>query len=189
MMFNITVAELQSAIDHLPDPASVAGQTYSIFLKNPDRTLLFSKVMLLSDVRDQPKRTEWVLTAQPKDSKSYGHRLPIIEDCLRALANCRLAEAQTTVLSPHHMRMSLEQLSDYTKHNLSRSLAALLVDDAEITQGVTWADEMGGVPGRHLDLQFTARTVVMTPDAYHSLCQAMRHLQTEAIEYKYSVKP
>ncbi len=117
------------------------------------------------------------------------HRLPMIEECLRALANCKTAEARTTVISPHHMRMSVEQLSDYTKRDLSRSLAALLVDDAEITEGVVWADEMGGVPGRELDMQFTARTVVMKASTYSALCAALRHLQQEALDDKYSVKP
>ena len=116
-------------------------------------------------------------------------RLALIEDCLQALAYCRTAEAETTVIAPHHVRMSVEQLSDYTKHGLSRRLAALLIEDAEITEGVVWADERGDVPGRELDMVFTARTVVMKASTYHNLCQALCHLQTEAMEEKYSVKP
>lgn len=117
-----------------------------------------------------------------------GHRLPIIEMCLKALADCQTAEARTTVISPHFQRMNPEQLSDYTKHDLARSLAALLVEDIKITEGVMWSDEPGR-EGQELDMYFTARTVVMTPSTYNTLCQALRRLQADALDERYSVIP
>ncbi len=119
-----------------------------------------------------------------------GHRLrlPIIEDCLRALADCKTAEAHTTVIAPHLYRMSAEQLSQHTKRDLARRLAVLFVEDIDITEGIVWADEPGR-GGRETDMEFTARTVVMKASTYHNLCQALRYLQTEAMEEKYSVKP
>ncbi len=120
--------------------------------------------------------------------KSNGvHRLTIIEECLVALANCREAGASTTLIAPHMMYMTRDEVVNLTKRDLARRLAALLVDDAEITQSVVWANE----PGRsshEIDTEFTARTVVMKASTYHQLCQALRRLQAEAVGDKLAIK-
>lgn len=108
-----------------------------------------------------------------------GHRLPIIEECIRALANCREAGVATTIISPHMMQMTREQVSVYTKRDLGRRMAALLVDDAEITESIVWSNQAGRPP-QDTDTEFVARTVVMKASTYHALCQALRHLQREA---------
>ena len=115
-----------------------------------------------------------------------GHRLPIIEDCIKALADCHKACALITVNSPHMMRMTSEQVSDYTGHRLARHLAVLLVEDAEITEGIVWSNEPSQFHSE-MDTEFRAETVVMKASTYHDLCQALRHLQQEALEDKYRI--
>ncbi len=117
-----------------------------------------------------------------------GRHLPIIEECLRALANCREAGASTTLISPHMMHMTREEVSLYAKRDLAHCLARLLVDDAEITEAIVWADRPGVEPNE-TDTEFVARTVVMKTSTYHALCQALRHLQTEAIANKFKTNP
>ncbi len=116
-----------------------------------------------------------------------GHRLALIEECLRALANCREAWATMTLISPHLMRMTHEEVSVHTKRDLARCLAVLLAEDAEITEGVVWSNEPGRPP-HETDTEFTARTVVMKASTYHQLCQALRRLQSEAREDKFQIK-
>ena len=115
------------------------------------------------------------------------HRLSIIEECLVALANCREAGASMTLIAPHMMHMTRDEVKALTKRDLARRLAVLLVDDSEITQGIVWADQPGRPP-HEIDTEFTMRTVVMKASTYHQLCQALRHLQAEAVEDKLQVK-
>ena len=117
-----------------------------------------------------------------------GRCLPMIEDCIRALADCRQAAASTTMLSPHMMRMTREEVSAHTKHDLARRLAVLLVDDAEITEGITWSTHPGANPNE-TDCEFEARTVVMKASTYLNLCQALRQLKAEAVEDRFRVMP
>ncbi len=117
-----------------------------------------------------------------------GHRLPIIEECLKALANCREAGSATTLTAFHMMHRTREEVFAHTKHDLARRLAVLLVDDAEITEGIVWTDQ----PGRKFydtATEFSARTVVMKASTYHALCQALNHLLAEALEDRYQVTP
>ena len=116
------------------------------------------------------------------------HRLPIIEECLRALADCKVAEAETTLISPPMERMTRDELQVCTKHELARRLAVLLIDDAEITEGVVWANDPGSPPNE-TDTRFKARTVVMKASTYHTLCQALRNLRTEALEDNFAITP
>ncbi len=116
------------------------------------------------------------------------HRLAVIEECIVALANCREAGASTTLVAPHMMHMTPDEVVYHTRHDLARRLAVLLVDDAEITQGIVWAEHPGRNP-HEIDTEFTARTVVMKASTYHQLCQALRHLQQEALNDKFRVMP
>ena len=112
------------------------------------------------------------------------HRLPIIEECIKALANCREVCSTTTVISSHMMRMTREEVLARTKHDLAHRLAVLLINHAEITEGIVWADRPRPEP-YEIDTEFSARTVVMKASTYHALCQALNHLLAEAQEDNY----
>ncbi len=116
-----------------------------------------------------------------------GRCLPLIEDCIRALADCRQAVASTTLFSSHMAHMTHEEVSAHSKHDLARRLAALLVEDADITESIVWADRPGS--GSELDTEFVARTVVMKASTYLNLCQALRQLKAEAVEDRFRVMP
>ncbi len=116
------------------------------------------------------------------------NRLPIIEKCIQSLANCREACSTMTLISPHMMRMTREEVLAHTKRDLASRLAALLVNDAEITECIVWADRPCREPNE-TDTEFSARTVVMKASTYHELCQALNHLRIEAMEDKYRIGP
>lgn len=112
----------------------------------------------------------------------------IIEECLRALANCREASVKTTLTSPHMMRTTHGEVSAYTKRDLAHRLAVLLIDDAEITEGIAWNTNHPEREPHGIDTEFVARTVVMKASTYHTLYQALRYLQAKALEAKFQVK-
>lgn len=63
-MSKVTAAELKLAIDSLLAPDSVDDSIYTVFLTNPDRALMFTKV-IRGDGWDEPWRNEWVVTNPP----------------------------------------------------------------------------------------------------------------------------
>lgn len=76
-MSKVTAAELKLAIDSLPAPDSVADTIYTVFLSNPDRALMFNKVVR-GDGWEEAWHNEWAVS-NPQMSTSVPAN-PIMSD-------------------------------------------------------------------------------------------------------------
>ncbi len=63
-MSTVSIAELKLAMDSLPNPIGAMDSSYTVFLTNPDRALLFNKAVR-GDGWEEPWHNEWVIDNPP----------------------------------------------------------------------------------------------------------------------------
>ncbi len=130
-MTKVTATELKLAIDSLPEPDSVDDSIYTIFLTNPDRALMFHKVVR-GDGWDEAWRNEWILASTSMSSVPAD---PIMDDEEFDSMIDAMKDAEQQVL------LNVAQtLLDEMEANTMRTVANWCDERADVLEAETDAD-------------------------------------------------